>query len=437
MDMLWAIKRLNKIIPTIFKRYNDMTSNVFNKKLLTTLICTASLAGCLDDPYNEPDTPTPPPASQEILLYSPNGGSAFTLAIQDSEGVEAIVDGNSVSQGNISVTNVSGEANGTLNVAITGDKSGRIALTSSDSSHVDLNIDPATSTLQFSTRVMSFPTTRQEIYVTSQKETDTDIGKVSLTSSYKASYKGASQTVKIPLSCFTDAGMDFNNTISPFALVSNNNLNFDLGDIHIITNSITQQDVLECNNTSALLQADDPNDAYMTSKVFVLENWAIGGWAQKITNWMTSGESTLHWGHDHIRIEYTNAPLGENGGLVLATQDATSKDISNYIDNGVLQFMFIVNNYGTHPTKRFQIQMESSSQGNSEPYYLPEGTAENSWTQIQIPLRELFTRKDGSININALKNIDKAISILPEWVEGNESLQNMDFSIGNLRIVVP
>ncbi|ROV59222.1 hypothetical protein EGH82_14680 [Vibrio ponticus] len=411
-----------------------MTSNVFNKKLLATLICTAGLAGCLDDPYNEPDTPTPPPASQEIPLYSPNGDSAFTLAIKDSNGVEAIVDGNSVSQGNISVTNVSGEANGTLNVTITDNKSGRIALTSSDSSHINLNVDPATSTLQFSTRAMSLPTNDQEIYVTSQKENNADIGKVSLTSSYTASYNGAPQTIKIPLTCFSDAGMDYTNAISPFSLVSDNNLNFDLGNIRIVTNSITQPDVLECDNTSTLLQADDPSDTFKASKVFAVP---VTGWATAITNWMTVGNSTLHWGHDHIRIEYTNAPAGENGGLVLATQDQSFKDMSAYVDSGVLQFMFYVDNYANHPTKRFQVQMESSTHGNSEPYFLPAGTAEKGWQQIQVPLKDLFTRKDGSININSLRNIDKAVSILPEWVEGEQTLQGIDFSIGNVQIVVP
>ena len=413
-----------------------MTSNVFNKKLLTTLICATSLAGCLDDPYNEPDASTPP-TSQEIHLYSPNSDNAFTMAITDSNGVEAIVSGNSVSQGNMSATNVSGEANGMLNIAITDNQSGRVALISSDSSHRDLNIDPATSTLQFSTRVMSLPTAEQDIYVTSQKEAGIDIGKVSLASSYRASYNSAPQTIKIPLSCFSEEGMDYSNTISPFSLVSDNNLNFDLGDVRIVTDSITHQDVLECHNTSTLLQSDDPNDGFKASKVFVLNNWALEGWAQQITNWMTSGESTLHWGHDHIRIEYTDAPAGENGGLVLTTQDQSFKDMSDYIESGVLQFMFHVSNYAEHPTKRFQVQMESSTQGNSEPYFLPADTADNSWTQVQVPLKELFTREDGSININALRNIDKAISILPEWVEGDDSLQNMDFSIGNLRIVVP
>ncbi|WP_162048472.1 putative glycoside hydrolase [Vibrio taketomensis] len=413
-----------------------MTCNVFNKKLLATLICTAGLTGCLDDPYNEPDTSTPPPTSQEIPLYSPNGDSAFILAITDSSGTEAIVDGNNVSQGNVSVTNISGEKNGMLNVTITDNKSGRIALTSGDSSNVNLNVDPATSTLQFSTRAMSLPSSGQEIYITSQKEHDTDIGKVSLTSSYTASYKGSTQTIKIPLSCFTEAGMDFNDAISPFTFVSNNNLNFDLGNIRIVTNSINQQDVLECDNTSTLLQADDPSDAFKASKVFVVGSPSTG-WATAVTNWMTVGNSTLHWGHDHIRIEYSNAPAGENGGLVLATQDKSLKDISNYVDSGVLQFMFYVDSYANHPTKRFQVQMESSTHGNSEPYFLPAGAAEKGWQQIQVPLRDLFTRKDGSININALRNIDKAVSILPEWVEGEDTLQGMDFSIGSVQVVVP
>ena len=402
---------------------------------LTIPLVATNLSGCLNDTYQEPQkSETAVPGSKEIPLYSTNKQSLFSLKVTDSNGVEALVSSNNVTQGNISVTNVFGEPNGSLNVVISGNASGRISLSSSDSSHVNLGIDASTSTLQFTTRALSKPSTSQEIYVTNQKETGTDVGKVSVTSSFRASYASAAQTIKIPLSCFADAGMDFTNVISPFALESSNNLNFDLSNIRIVTNSKEQPDVLTCDNTSTPLTADNPADSFRASKVFAVP---VSGWASAITNWMTSGSSQLHWGHDHIRIQYDNAPVGQNGGLILATQDKSFKDVSNYIDDGVLQFMFNVSNYASHPTKRFQIQMESSSNGNSEPYFLPSGTADNSWVQIRVPLKRLFTRQDGSININALKHVDKPLSILPEWVEGSDSLQGMEFSVGSVQIVVP
>ncbi|RJX71964.1 hypothetical protein DZ860_09030 [Vibrio sinensis] len=416
-----------------------MNKPVFRKTIVASALFSVMLTGCLDDPYNEPVTPPiePPLPTETTVIYGPDSDGTFNLMMSDSGNIESPVDesGNSI-LGNIQTQNVSGQRNGTLNVKITGNQKARIALMSSDASHINLNIDPTTTTLQFDSRAISKALTTQDVFLTTQKESGTDIGKVSLTSSFLAYYNSAPQSIKVPLSCFSEAGMDFSNTITPFALESSDNLSFDMGNIRIVENSIEQLDVLECHSSSLLLEPDDPSDEFRASSLFKVGT-PTTGWATAITNWMTVGNSLLHWGHDNIRIEYTNAPAGENGGLVLAISDGTPRDLSDYANAGVLQFMFNVSNYAEHPTKRFQIQMESSEFGNSQPYFLEVGTADNSWVQIQVPLRDLFTRADGSIDINALKNIDKPLSILPEWVGVTDTLQNMDFSISNVQIVVP
>jgi hypothetical protein len=371
--------------------------------------------------------------TKEIVLYGPNDDQRFDVIVIDSDSVEAIVDENGNStQGNIQTQNPLGTPRGTLNVTISGDNAGRILLRSSDSSHVNIDVDPSSATIQFDVSAISKPALDQEIYITTQNEVGVDKGKVSITSALLANYNQGTQTIKVPLSCFSNEGMDYTNTISPLALESSTNSNFEFGNARIIGSSNEQSNVLECDNTSTPLAGDDQNDSYAASKVFFVSG-GVQGWATGITNWMTGGSSTLHWGGDHIRIDYDNAPIGENGGLVLKTVDDSTRDLSNYIDRGVLQFMFNVDNYGSHPTQRFQIQMESSQFGNSQPYILDVGMG---WQQIQVPLRDLFSKADGSIDINTLKNIETAVSILPEWVGATDTLQGMQFSIGSVQLVI-
>ncbi|MCY9874387.1 putative glycoside hydrolase [Vibrio barjaei] len=410
-----------------------------SKKTLIASLCTLTLVGCLDDPYEEPNEPV-----DKIVLYGSGDTGAFSMAVVDSSDTKAFVDANgSVSQGNVHTRSVTGNTqsmtgnlNGDLDITITNDEKGRVLLQSKDGSPVLLDIDTSKATLQFNSKMKSRPIAGQEIYLTTQKSIDSDVGQVSLTSSFLASYNGATQTVKVPLSCFTTSGMDFTQAVTPFAIESSNNLDFTLGSIQIVANSADAEDVLECQSSSEKVEADDSNDSYQVSTLFNIDDSGTGGWATGITNWMTSGEPTLHWGSDHVRLEYTDAPLGENGGLVFATTDGSDRDISSYIETGMLQFMLKVSSYAAHPTKRLQVQMESSEFGNSKPYLLGENAAQNRWTEVKIPLSELFTRDDGSVNINVVKNIDKGLSILPEWVESTDTLQGIDFSVRDIRITM-
>ncbi|MEZ8656777.1 putative glycoside hydrolase [Vibrio splendidus] len=404
----------------------------FCKKTLIASLCTLTLAGCLDDPYEEPKQPV-----DSIMLYGSGDNGLFSMAVIDSSGTKAFVDSNgSVNQGNIHTQRITSSTSGDLDITITNDQNGRILLESNDGEAVFLDIDTSKATLQFDSQMKSKPIVGQEVYLTTQKEMSQDLGHVALTRTFLASYNGATQTVKVPLSCFISSGMDFSQALAPFVLESSSSLDFTLGNIQIIANSIEEDDVLECQSTSDMVEADDLNDSYQVSTLFKVSDIGTEGWATGITNWMTTGESTLHWASDYVRVEYTDAPAGENGGLVFATTDGSTLDISNYIDTGMLQFSLNVSSYASHPTKRLQVQMESSEFGNSLPYLLGENAAADRWTEIKIPLSELFTRADGSVNINVLKNIDKGMSILPELVESTDTLQGIDFSIRDIQIAM-
>ncbi|WP_157373116.1 hypothetical protein, partial [Vibrio coralliirubri] len=61
----------------------------FSKKTLIASLCSLTLAGCLDDPYEEPKQPV-----DSIMLYGSGDNGLFSMAVIDSSGTKAFVDSN-------------------------------------------------------------------------------------------------------------------------------------------------------------------------------------------------------------------------------------------------------------------------------------------------------------------------------------------------------
>ncbi|SON53218.1 putative glycoside hydrolase [Vibrio tapetis] len=401
----------------------------YTKTLLTAAISLGLLNGCLDDPY---EYPSPPPTSTKKEIYSAQSDGTYALSIVDQTDLEMQLDSNgNASQGNVSTTGLNSNTNPPVNFQVTGSNKGRLIAKSANGNSVDMGIEKDNSTLQFDLRSLEKPTLKQAIYVSAQKVSGTDSTQVSLSSAALALSKSSSQTLKIPLSCFN---MDFAQTLAPFVIHTNGNFNADIGNIRVISNSIDgDKSVLECTNTSTFLE---PDLGSQDSNLLIIGS-PSQGWATKLTTWMSDGSSLqIDWGHDSFSISYPSPAAGSNGGVILQPNDSTARDIAAYVSTGVLEFMLNVESYGSHPTKRLQIQMESSAKGRSQPYLLPASFAENSWQQVRVPLKTLFTSKDGNIDINVLRNIDKPMSLFPEWVSDGDTLAGMKYTIAGVKLVM-
>ncbi|GAL04407.1 hypothetical protein JCM19237_1079 [Photobacterium aphoticum] len=260
----------------------DMEININKKALIVSGLSLSLLAGCLDDPYHYPEEEVvPPPPSNTSKIYGPESDGTFALSVIDKDALQAPINTEGfVSQGNVSTSNISGQTQGNLNLRITESAAARLVAHSSNSANLDMDIaDPATSTLQFALRVMDKPAVDQDIYLTTQREDGIDLGKVSLTSAVMAYTGAAPQTVKVPLSCFTDAGMDYSDTLAPFVLHSSSNLNVDIGDIRVVTNSVEEDHVLACHTASTLVKPDGDTNV---SKMFVIDAPDGQGWASAL-----------------------------------------------------------------------------------------------------------------------------------------------------------
>ena len=399
------------------------------------------LIGCVYDDDSETQN-TPPPVSDVKIfdIYKSNSSTDFLVQIEDSSGSTQEVDSDGAANLNgISVRPLQPSLlNSPLLITIDDDASGSVrvnALTPQNISEFT-----STGTLQFDLKVNAKNNNSVITLGSISESTAKNVAQIDISSAVRA-YKGSdTQRVKIPLVCFSDQGVDFTQSTIPFEINSSNGITFELGNIQVLSNTSDSLDVLLCSDIGI-----DVNNGE-TSDVFVVNG--SNNLAPELVTWLTDGSSLqLDWGSDNFAINYIEINSGVNGGLIAQTPNGGSerKDISRYIEKGELRFMLNVESYGIHPTKRIQIQMESIVQNAngesvnviSTPHLLPPWFADGEWQQVTIPLKELFTKADGQIDVNALQNVTKLFSIMPEWVGESDSLNGMLLRIASVQLVIP
>ncbi|WP_413111706.1 putative glycoside hydrolase [Thaumasiovibrio sp. DFM-14] len=415
---------------------------VNNKSLIIGSLSLTLLTGCLDDPYDYPQgEPLPPGETKRVNIYGPESDGNFPLRVIDSEGYEADVpESGYLTQGNISTLALSTERQGQINVQVKENKSGRILNSATNPINIDVKADNAL--LAFNLRVNRKPELLQKVKLITQQAYGVDTASLDISSAVMAYTGSTEQTVNIPLTCFD--GMNFGETLTPFMLASDNNLNIDLGSIRISEyedsiDNLEDIQILACNNDSIRIGENDGD-------LFVLpydnEDGAETGWAKAITTWLTDGsELRVDWprgGDGFFTIDYRETNDGVNGGILLfpSMNEDKYRDISAFMEKGALQFKIEVGDYGTHPTRRIQVQMETDEFGNSSEYFLPVGFALNQTETVTIPLKELFSDENGVVQVNKIQNIAKPFSLLPEWVGEDQNIGDMTIHIGNVRLTM-
>ncbi len=393
------------------------------------------LNGCLlNDPYDYDKggdgSVTPPPAvSAKHVVYGAANGSVYQHVTENSSGDTVTIDpeGNTVN-GNITVEGLEPEkVEGTLLVKVS-DEQSFLYSEQAGGNPVSVDINPSVDVLALNLEVTTPNTTYAQ--VETEVNGTRNIAEVDISRALVASQSAGEQQLLIPTHCFADA--DFNAITKPSSLNVNGTSEFKL---HTINYSTPENDIynLPCEVTSLEVVGNAAGD-FMIADLMLAENGEIiGGLTPNIGAWLTDGSVLINEIiGNHVMIDYTNATTGANGGLVFEGDQFL--DISNFVANGWLEFMMHVESYGNHPTRRFQLQMEGSA-GNSQPYFFEEGFAEGSWQQVRVPVSDLFTDQNGQLNFNQIFNMNKSISMFPEWISEENSLQGIVFRIAGAKLV--
>ncbi|MET4692919.1 hypothetical protein V5J35_003007 [Endozoicomonas sp. NE40] len=329
-----------------------------------------------------------------------------------------------------------------LNVNTSSGKPAKIFSRSANELGVDLSSSTANATLKFDFHVHRFNnqlgkvTVELSIDSLSVSPTSTiHSASVDISSVAHTSLGSGLQNVKIPLACFQDAGVNFSETLTAFSFESDKDINFDFGNVRIVSNSTNSNIDLQCDSVepiSHVLDLYKAEDKEVFTPVAGADNT---GWATNVGRW----GAAQSYGFPNVRqtVHYPEAEPGQNSGISFRlTKDELPKDLSRYINTGALEIEFEVEDYANHPTQIMNVRMETiTGMPNSQNVALAPGMGGEGPVKAIVPLKSLFTHANGRIDFNSLKNVDRGLILQPQPVQKPHSLHGMMYKVGNIRLV--
>ena len=399
------------------------------KTFTLSAVSMALLSGCVFEQSYEPPVPAP---RTDIQLYGKNSDSRFALSVKDKDGNLSVVsDSGDVLSLNIKTQAVGAwESGDEGNVFVSISENQPASVLTSSESLQDINQYTNDATIQFALLPISQAQRGKAVTVSLPRVAGGE-SVVDITNVVNA-FVGSKQVqqVKLPVSCFKDS--DFSHIDTPFALNSESNLYFELGDISINPDSLDEAQVLACATEGALLDE-------AVSIVFASNDGQVTGWADEVVADKDVIATPVENG---VNVTY----FGKNvlaGGITFSTtpeiepinNDDIYKDLSLFMENGELQFEITVDSFGQHPTGEFEVSMQSD-QGEETGVYsflLPMAEGNLSHT-ITVPVKELLTQDDGIVAVNTALNMKKPFSIQPAAVSAGGTLMEMDFTINNVQL---
>lgn len=459
----------------------DMPLNKIARSVMLAGLSVSLLSGCVEDPYDygnngeEDNGGSTAPTGNIYKVYGDNADGWYNLAIYDEDsGITLVSDSGDAESLNIKVSPVEvGVEQGPRQVEIF-DKASVMATseTSRDLSvqanepNEDENIkggtlqfyiNPVTKTEGDAKIVVALPTAeggRAEVDITSAYN--------SFLGAEHADFLEMGQQVKIPASCFTEQGVDFSNSETPFALESDSALKFELGNIRIRASTSGEKYVLPCASDSEVLK-DDESEIYYRIKGDLPGDNCISndagtiyqcGWAtttQKVNN------TSLKWPANGVTLAFDKMEAGQEGGLKFTVDSVKdeegnkvfeNKDLSQYMEEGVLSLDLDVTSYGANG-RAITVQIETiqgytASQVVELPRVGESGSGGFNFTTVEIPVRDLFTvenlqnpeKPDRRVDARTVQHVQTVV-IKPVLADENDSLNDgMEFTVDNIKLLM-
>lgn len=376
------------------------------------------------------DAPDDGVATIPLEVYGKASGGEFAMRISGADNGwagmpvsgEAVTDQGSVSTSPI---NYQGQYDA-VNVTFNGNNPAQIYTQTLDEAGQDrysyLN---AESTLQFDIRMYQAPTAN---FVLSQHCVWPCLGEVSI-NDFLPEVSTEWTTMKVPLACLAESGMDYQNMNTPFLFYTGGAAQFDLGNIRVVPKSVDPaDDALSCEDLAGI---EEPALDEAVSHIFGNDTWNAevtmytaqtgGDWSPSegyITTTLSGeGEAT------EVNVVYSTDKPETDKGLVLVA--GTSQNLSNYLASGTLQFDLWVEDYAAN-TDGMVIKMESSNSAGPD-YFLgaPADLPAGQWHSVSVAIADL-----GLTDI--ITDIAKPFAILPAW---NNPQGGVNFTFKNVRIV--
>ena len=432
------------------------------KSIILGSLSLSLLAGCSDDKKDDPflgvdgkpgvpginggkpgqggqDGSNGSTENQYFVVYGSGSSNHSLLQIADKDGSTADIDANgSAGLTNATVTALNDNYNDDgINVVTRAGDDITVSSSTITGQIRDLENSTVDGSLQFDIKVNTLRNKGANLFLSMSSDSlvvspaaDLHEADINISSAIHASTAADTQSISIPLSCFTDLGIDFSKSVTQFALTNTADINYDLSNIRYVSNSLSERHDLPCSTLGETLWNNNEDRTVFSA---FRQDPGVDGWATEAKAW---GPATVGYPDKWRSITFSdNAENGQNGGMWLELNPGeTSRDLSRYVENGALEILLEVENYAEHPNKVLDVRMEGSA--NSVTYSLPEGFAEGQQDSYIIPLKELFTNKvTGQIDHVVLQNIKKALVIQPQPINEDASLKNIAYKVGEVKLI--
>jgi beta-glucosidase len=238
-------------------------------------------------------------------------------------------------------------------------------------------------------------------------------------------------TVKVPLTCFTEEGMSFQIVDKVFLLQSQEAATLNLGNIRYVPRSVDPaEDAVSCD-----VLKGDALPALDIDVVDVRDTWTSLSDYQTTTEDWSAIEGHVTYSQEMVTEEtilaviYNAFSPESYKGIVNVEGD--TQNLTNYLA-GTLEFDLFIDSYGApandgeNPTTGLVFKMESE-QGAGADYLLPKDSyAAGEWHHVVTSVSDLNT-SDLDITV-----VNRPLALLPSW---NASQAGFEFKIKNITLV--
>ena len=237
-------------------------------------------------------------------------------------------------------------------------------------------------------------------------------------------------TIKVPLACFTEEGMEFSMLNTPFLMYSEEAVEFNLGEIRYVPKSIdAAEDAVSCDDLKAEVLPPLDEDV-----VDVKATWSeLSEYKTETDTWggidghVTYSEEVVA-GETILTVTYDADSPESYKGIVMMSGDP--QNLSNYV-GGTLEFDLFIDSYGAPadaietPTTGLVFKMESEA-GPGDDYLLPRADyAAGEWHHVVTNVSDLNT---GGLDITV---VNTPLALLPDW---NASQAGFAYKIKNVTL---
>lgn len=233
-------------------------------------------------------------------------------------------------------------------------------------------------------------------------------------------------TVKIPLSCFANAGADFGVIDTPFLVQTDKPFAASFARVRWLVNATGDADTHACEDFEPPPPPDiDPLPG--PSVTLLGPTGFFGDLAPD--SWSTNGTHVTA----NVAGGVADLKFAADGGNGTFTFKGSAVNLSNYAA-GTLQFEVAVSSYGAN-TKGLAIKMESPGDGcRNVDYVLPDAVkppADGQFHTVTLAVTDVAGTKNAPCF--TLDNIVIPFGIFPVW----DDQQGVDFQVRNVQLVAP